>query len=332
MIRAGGLRRVSLAEGRGSGYMNSHLGRATAAAGVLLLLNAACAALLAGGSPLPAKLESHRGAAARAPAAIAAFAPRAPRQGADARAESFAGLNEFTLYDATLLERKFSPTLAPMKSIVVLYEWGPHDSGLWSTGVKDDVPGAERFTRLLSRVKNGTPVVLDIERWFKDTGDEGVWRDTYTKLRETVVNFKAARPDLPVACFNAAPWGMRAALNGHEPDRAKFETQMRLLTAAGGLNEKVDFYAEGVYASKKLPVEDWEKWIEWRTGELRRLAKPVHLILNPYYSGTTEAVPPDYWDRQLALARRTASSVIVWTDYVPTFDRNAHWFRSLSRD
>jgi hypothetical protein len=252
-----------------------------------------------------------------------------PAQAREPQPKPFAELREFTIYDATLLKRKPAPTLAPMKHLVMLYEWGPNDTGLWATGQKEGVPSRDRIARLLKSVKPGTPVVLDIERWFKDTDDEDVWRDTYAKLRETVDHLKAARPDLPVACFNAAPWGVRAALTGHKPDVAKVETQMRLLTAPGGLNEAVDFYADGVYASKKLGAEDWERWIRWRAAELKRLDKPMHLVLNPYFSGTADLVPAAYWDAQMRVAREVASSVIVWTDYVPTFNRADHWYQSV---
>jgi hypothetical protein len=242
-------------------------------------------------------------------------------------------LLEFNVYDATLLRNKPAPTLAGMQEIRFIYPYMHNDMGLWPAEDRSGIPSVARFQRILKDIKPGTPVVLDVEQWYHDTSNEAVWRDTYAKLAQTVRNFKAARPDLPVACYDMLPFGFNASVHNDKADLARFEMQMSLLLEPDSIAHLVDFQANPASAnwawSRSATTEQWETWIHWRSNAAGLFGKPVFWIVEPYVAGTKQLVSQARWDHQMRVTREVGASVIVWSDYVPSYKSSDYWYQSL---
>jgi hypothetical protein len=241
-------------------------------------------------------------------------------------------LTQFNVYDATLFRSKPSRTLTGMKEVVFLYEWALNDGGLWAgTGDHAVVPSVARFSRLLRNIKPGTPVVLDIERWARPDPTEADFRNAVENWEQTLRNFKAVRPDLPVAAYNMLPFSLQAALYNDPADLQRVDTLMRMLQEPGGINDLVAFHAPGAgnVWDRTMPMQDWEKWIRFRADRAKVLNKPVFWILDPYYSGTKEQVSAAAWDREMRVVREIGDSVIIWADPAARFNPADHWYQSI---
>ncbi|HJT19699.1 MAG TPA: hypothetical protein VJ746_04470 [Nitrospira sp.] len=233
----------------------------------------------------------------------------------DVSAQPLSGEREFVVFDATSYRNKPDLVSYGISPIMLLYagqfgsDWFKDQERLPNRSSVEEIAKGLNVT--------GKPVVLDIEHWPLNGGQERV-RGSVMKYIQVLKWFRETAPSVPVGYYGAPPlrdyWrAVKPPQSGEH--RAWLEENDRIAALA----DAVDMLFPSLYTFY-ADQEGWKTYAKAQIQEARRLGKgkPVFVFLWPQYHESNRQlggryISSEFWTLQLQTARELADGLIIWS-------------------
>ncbi len=243
--------------------------------------------------------------------------------------------DSFVVYDGTLYKKKPDLSVYGIRPINILYVSRFWEN--WNDNPKKDSLPDEKTVRSLAREakKQGDLVALDIEHW-PLRGNDRVVAASLEKYSTVLRWFRDEAPNLQIGYFGIMPIAdyANSRKGADSRDYKMWQSENDRLRP---LAEMVDVIFPYIYTYHR-DQDSWEKFAIENIKEARRYGKPIYVFLWPQYSEQNKQlshqfIPPDYWKRQLNIAKQYADGIVIWggwSDVGPAqWDDRALWWMEL---
>jgi len=204
----------------------------------------------------------------------------------------------------------------------------------FAPGANKDSVDEKTTRRTMHAAKDFTGLYyIDIENWPVCFVPDSVAENTITKFERVIAIAREEAPRLRFGLYGVLPTASYWTVVPN--DTTKMREWNRCNARLQVLADRVDAIFPSLYTFYD-DEHGWEVYARAMLAAARKYGKPVYPFLWPEYHESNpklggQAIPAEYWARQLNLCRQAADGIVLWSGLKRPWDGAAPWWQETKK-